>query len=60
MEQIHAEMNKVLVSEEYKRRIDTDGSTVKLFPTVEAIKVFFDKEGQLWEALTRSAGLKVE
>jgi len=60
MAQIHAEMNKVLVSEEYKRRLDSDGSTSSVFPTVEALKAFFDKEGQQWEALTRSAGLKVE
>ncbi len=58
--QIHAEMNKVLASEEYKKRLDSDGSTAKLFPTVDALKGYFDKEGPEWEALTRSAGLKVE
>lgn len=58
--QIHAEMNKVLVSEEFKKRLDSDGSTAKTFPTVDALKAYFEKEGPEWEALTRSAGLKVE
>ena len=58
--QIHAEMNKVLASDEYKKRLDSDGSTAKVFPTVDALKGYFDKEGPEWEALTRSAGLKVE
>lgn len=58
--QIHAELNKVLVSDEFKKRLDSDGSTAKVFPTVDALKAFFDKEGPEWEALTRSAGLKPE
>jgi tripartite-type tricarboxylate transporter receptor subunit TctC len=58
--QIHAEMNKVLVSDEFKKRLDSDGSTAKTFPTVDALKAFFEKEGPEWEALTRSAGLKPE
>jgi tripartite-type tricarboxylate transporter receptor subunit TctC len=58
--QIHAEMNKVLVSEEYKKRLDSDGSTPLIFSNLEGLKTFFDKDGQQWEALTRSAGLKVE
>jgi tripartite-type tricarboxylate transporter receptor subunit TctC len=58
--QLHAEMNKVLVSDEYKKRLDSDGSTASIFPNLEALKVFFEKDGQQWEALTRSTGLKVE
>lgn len=58
--QIHAEMNKVLVSDEFKKRLDSDGSTAKTFPSVDALKSYFEKEGPEWEALTRSAGLKVE
>ncbi len=60
LSQLHLEMNKVLVSEEYKKRLDSDGSTASIFPNLEALKVFFEKDGQQWEALTRSAGLKVE
>ena len=58
--QIHAEMNKVLVSEEYKKRLDSDGSTPLIYPNLDGLKTFFEKDGQQWEALTRSAGLKVE
>jgi len=58
--QLHSEMNKVLVSEEYKKRLESDGSTATVFPTLDALKAFFEKDGQQWEALTRSAGLKVE
>ena len=58
--QLHAEMNKILVSDEYKKRLDSDGSTAAVFPTLEALKGFFENDGQQWEALTRSAGLKVE
>ena len=58
--QLHAEMNKVLVSDEYKKRLDSDGSTASIFSNLEALKVFFEKDGQQWEALTRSTGLKVE
>ena len=58
--QLHAEMNKVLVSDEYKKRLESDGSTATVFPTLDALKVYFDNDGQQWEALTRSAGLKVE
>jgi tripartite-type tricarboxylate transporter receptor subunit TctC len=58
--QLHSEMNKVLVSDEYKKRLDSDGSTASIFPTLDALKVFFEKDGQQWEALTRSAGLKIE
>jgi len=49
-----------LVSDEYKKRLDSDGSTASIFPTLDALKVFFEKDGQQWEALTRSAGLKIE
>ncbi|MES2980045.1 MAG: tripartite tricarboxylate transporter substrate binding protein [Pseudomonadota bacterium] len=58
--QLHKDVNKVLVSEEYLKRLDGDGSTANVFPTVTAIKTFFEKDGPQWEALTRSAGLKVE
>ena len=58
--QLHRDMNKVLVSDEYKKRLESDGSTAVIFPTVEALKGFFDKDGPQWEALTRSAGLKIE
>jgi tripartite-type tricarboxylate transporter receptor subunit TctC len=58
--QLHLELNKVLVSDEYKRRLDSDGSTATVFQSLDALKAFFDKDGQQWEALTRSAGLKVE
>jgi tripartite-type tricarboxylate transporter receptor subunit TctC len=60
LSQLHLEMNKVLVSEEYKKRLDSDGSTASIFPNLEALRAFFEKDGQQWEALTRSAGLKVE
>jgi tripartite-type tricarboxylate transporter receptor subunit TctC len=58
--QLHAEMNKVLVTDEYKKRLDSDGSTATVFPTLDALKMYFENDGQQWEALTRSAGLKVE
>jgi tripartite-type tricarboxylate transporter receptor subunit TctC len=58
--QLHAEMNKVLVTDEYKKRLESDGSTATVFPTLDALKVYFENDGQQWEALTRSAGLKVE
>ena len=58
--QLHAEMNKVLVTDEYKKRLESDGSTATVFPTLDALKMYFENDGQQWEALTRSAGLKVE
>ena len=60
LNQLHSEMNKVLVSDDYKKRLDSDGSTASIFPNVDALKAFFEKDGQVWEGLTRSTGLKVE
>ncbi len=60
LSQLHLEMNKVLVSEEYKKRLDSDGSIASIFPNLDALRAFFEKDGPQWEALTRSAGLKVE
>ncbi|RYG09482.1 MAG: tripartite tricarboxylate transporter substrate binding protein [Burkholderiales bacterium] len=57
---VHRELNKLLVSDDYKKRLDQDGSTAILFPTVAATKAFFDKDGPQWEALTAKTGLKVE
>ncbi|MDB5742573.1 MAG: hypothetical protein JWR68_888 [Polaromonas sp.] len=57
---LHRELNKFLISDEYKKRLETDGSTAVIFPTVAATKAFFEKDGPQWEALTVKAGLKVE
>jgi tripartite-type tricarboxylate transporter receptor subunit TctC len=57
---LHRAINKILVSDDYVRRLEVDGSTAQLFPTVAATKAFFEKDGQQWVALTRKSGLKVE
>lgn len=60
LEQLIREVNKVVTSEEYTKRLDRDGSTAKAFGSASEAKDFFDKEGPKWEALTVEAGLKVE
>jgi len=60
LEQLMREVNKVMASEDYTKRLDRDGSTAKSFASVQEAKEFFDKEGPKWEALTVEAGLKVE
>ncbi|PUE30343.1 hypothetical protein B9Z39_02180 [Limnohabitans sp. JirII-29] len=60
LEQLIREVNKVVTSEEYTKRLDKDGSTAKTFANASEAKDFFDKEGPKWEALTVEAGLKVE
>jgi len=60
VEQLIREVNKVVTSEEYTKRLDKDGSMAKTFNTPIEAKDFFDKEGPKWEALTVEAGLKVE
>lgn len=57
---LHRELNKLLVSDEYKKRLESDGSSAVIFPTVAATKAFFEKDGPQWEALTAKTGLKVE
>ena len=60
LEQLIREVNKVVTSDEYTKRLDKDGSTAKTFTSATEAKDFFDKEGPKWEALTVEAGLKVE
>ena len=60
LEQLMREVNKVVASDEYTKRLDKDGSTAKTFNNPTDAKDFFDKEGPKWEALTVEAGLKVE
>jgi len=60
LEQLMREVNKVMTSEDYTKRLDKDGSTAKTFATPVEAKDFFDKEGPKWEALTVEAGLRVE
>ena len=58
--QLQREMNLVLRSEAFARRLDADGAVVQFFATPTEAKIYFDKDGAAWEALTRKAGLKVE
>lgn len=60
LEQLMREVNKVMASDDYIKRLDKDGSTAKTFSSAAEAKDFFDKEGPKWEALTVEAGLKVE
>ena len=60
VEQLIREVNKVVTSDEYTKRLDKDGSMAKTFNSPTEAKDFFDKEGPKWEALTVEAGLKVE
>ncbi len=60
LEQLMREVNKVVTSDEYTKRLDKDGSTAKTFQSPSDARDFFDKEGPKWEALTVEAGLKVE
>ncbi len=58
--QLQREMNLVLRSEAFARRLDADGAVVQFFATPAEAKTYFDKDGAAWESLTRKAGLKVE
>jgi tripartite-type tricarboxylate transporter receptor subunit TctC len=58
--QLHQAVNKVLASDEYTKRLESDGSTSQVFQNLDATRGFFDKDGPQWEALTRQSGLKVE
>ena len=57
---LQREMNLVLRSEAFARRLDADGAVVQFFATPAEAKTYFDKDGAAWESLTRKAGLKVE
>ncbi len=58
--QLHQEMNRVLRSDAFQKRLDADGATVQVFASPAEAKRYFESDGAAWEALTRRAGLKVE
>ena len=58
--QLQREVDKALSADAFQKRLEVDGSTLTKFKTVADAKTYFDKDGPLWEALTREAGLKVE
>lgn len=58
--QIQQEMNRVLRSDAFQKRLDADGATVQVFANPAEAKSYFDTDGANWVALTRRAGLKVE
>lgn len=58
--QLQREINQVLRSDAFARRLDGDGAAVQLFATPAEAKAFFDQDGAAWQSLTRKAGLKVE
>ena len=57
---LQREINQVLRSDAFARRLEGDGAMVQLFATPAEAKNFFDQDGAAWEARTRRAGLKVE
>jgi tripartite-type tricarboxylate transporter receptor subunit TctC len=58
--QVHAAVNRIVRSEAFQQRLEGDGATTQVFPTLGEAKKWFEADGPRWEELTRKSGIKVE
>ncbi|MES2183090.1 MAG: tripartite tricarboxylate transporter substrate binding protein [Pseudomonadota bacterium] len=58
--QLHKDVVEVVMSPEYQESLKRAGATVTTTGSLEESRVFFQKEGDRWQAIAKASGLQVQ